>query len=224
MRIRLAALRVSAQASAMTERERSASTLGVVLAGGASRRFGGDKPLRAILAGRPLVAHVAERLAAQGVDVAINANDRRDDYAALGYPVFDDGRGEDRDGPLAGLLAAITHARSHGYDAVLTAPADSPFLPLDLFARLSAAGGPAVAASGGRLHPVIGLWPVALGETLHSTFHLEKILRIATFVEHVNANIVEWSTSPIDPFMDVDHPQDLTVAQSHHDRLNGVAE
>lgn len=208
----------------MIEHCTSARTLAVVLAGGAGRRFGGDKPLRALLSGRSLVAHVVDRLAAQGLDVAINANDHAEAYAEFGHPVFDDGRNGQKDGPLAGLLASMDFAIAHGYGAVLTAPGDSPFLPTDLYARLSRGTGPAVAASAGRLHPVVGYWPIDLREILYSTFHERQVRRIATFVEQINAMIVEWSTDPIDPFMDVDDAQDLMVVQSHYDRLNGVVE
>ena len=50
------------------------SVLGVILAGGLSRRLGGgDKALRE-LAGRPLLAHAIERLAPQVAQIIINAN------------------------------------------------------------------------------------------------------------------------------------------------------
>ena len=131
-------------------------TLGAVLAGGLARRMGGgDKPLR-LLAGRPLLRHVLDRVAPQVAAVVLNANGdpaRFADYAPL--PVVPDGV-PDNPGPLAGVLAALDWAAEQRPDLpwVLTAPGDCPFLPLDLAERLhaarEAAGVPlACAATGG---------------------------------------------------------------------------
>ena len=108
---------------------------GIVLAGGQGRRMGGvDKGLVA-LDGRPLVAHVLERLRPQVADIVINANQNTERYAEFGLPVVRDTVGGFA-GPLAGLHAGLAHiAREYA----VTVPCDSPFLPLDLVARLGAA-------------------------------------------------------------------------------------
>ena len=131
---------------------------GVVLAGGQGRRMGGvDKGL-VDLAGRPLVAHVIERLAPQVGALLINANQNRARYEAFGAPVVADAVGGFA-GPLAGLHAAMTHAES---DYVVTVPCDSPFLPADLVVRLAAALAEdsaqlAVAKTFDQPHPVFAL-------------------------------------------------------------------
>jgi len=131
---------------------------GVVFAGGQGRRMGGvDKGLVA-LAGRPLVAQVIERLAPQVGALVINANQNRDRYASFGYPVVADVV-PDFAGPLAGLHAALAFAAT---SYVVTSPCDSPFLPLDLVARLAAAFEAqsldlAVARTFAQPHPVFSL-------------------------------------------------------------------
>jgi len=131
---------------------------GVVFAGGQGRRMGGvDKGLVA-LGGRPLVAHVIDRLAAQVGALVINANQNRDRYASFGYPVVADVV-PDFAGPLAGLHAGIAAATT---PYVVTSPCDSPFLPLDLVARLAAAFDAqpidlAVARTFDQPHPVFSL-------------------------------------------------------------------
>ncbi|MCG2577396.1 molybdenum cofactor guanylyltransferase [Dechloromonas sp. XY25] len=108
---------------------------GVILAGGLGRRMGGvDKGLQE-LQGRPMAAWVAERLAPQVDELLINANQNAERYAAFGHRVVAD-RIAGFAGPLAGLHAALS-AATHPW--VATAPCDSPFLPADLVARLSAA-------------------------------------------------------------------------------------
>jgi molybdopterin-guanine dinucleotide biosynthesis protein A len=85
------------------------------------------------LQGKPMIRHVIERLATQVDEILINANRNLAEYEALGYPVIRD-HVEGFAGPLAGLHAGLMHAE---HPLVATVPCDSPFLPLDLVARLS---------------------------------------------------------------------------------------
>jgi len=132
---------------------------GIVLAGGQGRRMGGvDKGL-VELHGRPLVAHVLERLAPQVGSLLINANQNVARYAAFGYPVVSDAVGGFA-GPLAGLHAGMTEATTSAY--VVTVPCDSPFLPVDLVVRLGTAllehsAELAVARTFEQPHPVFAL-------------------------------------------------------------------
>lgn len=108
------------------------------------------------LRGKPMVAWVLERLAPQAGEIVINANQNSAAYAAFGYRVVPDAIGGFA-GPLAGLhagLAAVTG------ELAVTVPCDSPFLPLDLVARLHQALGEndlAVAKTGEQPHPVFSL-------------------------------------------------------------------
>ena len=135
-----------------------ADVTGIVLAGGQGRRMGGvDKGL-VPLAGRPMVAHVLERLAPQVGPILVNANQNDSAYAALGCPVVPDAIGGFA-GPLAGLHAGLARART---PYAVTVPCDSPFLPADLVARLSAAliragAALAVARTFDQPHPVFAL-------------------------------------------------------------------
>lgn len=140
---------------------------GVILAGGQGRRMGGVDKAFVHLAGRALVAHVADRLEPQVERLAISANGDGARFA-LGLPVLADGPGA---GPLAGVLAALHWAAPLGATAVLTAPVDAPFLPGDLCPRLCLAAETAperlaIACAGGRAHPTFGLWPVSLAQPL----------------------------------------------------------
>jgi molybdopterin-guanine dinucleotide biosynthesis protein A len=155
----------SAPLSALPDAVRDEIT-GLVLAGGLGRRMsvdgaGIDKGL-ALLAGKPMAAHVLERLAPQVGSVLVNANRNVERYAEFGHPVIRDAI-EGYAGPLAGLHAGMRAARSRW---IVTSPCDSPFLPRDLVARLwnalqQARGGPAqlaVARTGGNQpHPVFAL-------------------------------------------------------------------
>jgi molybdenum cofactor guanylyltransferase len=112
----------------------TADITGLVLAGGRGSRMGGiDKGLQGFR-GMPLVQHALQRLAPQVGRLMINANRSLEAYQALGVPVCED-ESPDFSGPLAGMLAGLTHCET---PYLLTVPCDSPFFPLDLAARLSA--------------------------------------------------------------------------------------
>jgi len=131
---------------------------GILLAGGQGRRMGGvDKGLQ-LLRGKPMAQHVIERFAPQVDELLINANQNIEQYQALGYRVIPDAIGGFV-GPLAGLHRGLSEA---AHPLVVTAPCDSPFLPLDLVAKLHAAleqqnAELAVARTGDQPHPVFCL-------------------------------------------------------------------
>lgn len=135
-----------------------ADITGIVLAGGQGRRMGSVDKGFVELGGRPLVAHVVERLAPQVQTLIINANQNIGRYAAFGFPVVADAIGGFA-GPLAGLHAGLAAATT---PLVATCPCDSPFLPADLVARLSGAFDAqpidiAVARTFAQPHPVFAL-------------------------------------------------------------------
>ena len=193
--------------------------LAVVLAGGLARRMGGgDKPLR-LLAGRPLLDHVLDRVAPQAAAVILNANGDAARFAAYGLPVVADPL-PDFPGPLAGVLAALDWAAEHRPDlaTVLSVPGDGPFLPPDLVARLeaarAAAGMPmACAASGGWTHPPIALWPVALRGALREAL-LAGEKKIDRWTARFGCASADWAIDPVDPFFNANAPEDLARAEA----------
>ncbi len=122
--------------------------------------MGRDKALL-VVEGEPLVSRVAARLAAQTGAVAVAAGRDTDRIARLGLDALPDG--PDGAGPLAGIGAGLAHARARGFKAVLTAPCDGAFCPLDLRARLAPAlpeAGVAAIAGPDGLEPLFALWGV----------------------------------------------------------------
>lgn len=181
---------------------------GVILAGGRAQRMGGgDKGLR-LLAGRPLIAHVIDRLSPQVTALAINANGDPARFAGLGLPVLPDPL-TGQPGPLAGVLAAMDWAAARGADRVLTTPADTPFLPLDLAARLNGADGLAMARAGG-LHPVCAIWPVRLAPDLRDALAAGEH-RVGRLADALGAVPVDFPDR--DAFFNVNTPDDLRRAE-----------
>ncbi len=185
----------------------------LILAGGLSRRMGGGDKGLLPLAGRPILAHVIDRIRPQVTALALNANGDATRFAGFDLAVVADDTA-DFAGPLAGILAALVWARgAHpSAAAVLTVPADTPFLPRDLAERLAATGAPAVAASGGRIHPVVGLWPLALEAGLRKALREEGLRKVEDWTARLGPAVVDFASMPLDPFFNVNTPEDLARA------------
>ena len=189
----------------------------LILAGGlATRMGGGDKPLL-MLRGQPLLRHVIDRLAPQAGLLALSANGDPERFAAFALPVLADAvldREGRQIGPLAGILAGLAWiAPQTPY--LLSVAGDTPFLPLDLAARLLTAAAPerpALACSGGRQHPTAALWPLALADDLRAYVQGGERRLMPWFARH-SAAPVEWPTLPVDPFLNINRPEDLRDAE-----------
>ncbi len=197
--------------------ERAAA--GVLLAGGLARRMGGgDKALKE-LAGETLLARVIARARPQVISLVLNANGDPRRFAAYGLPVVADCIPEFA-GPLAGVLTGLEWARANapGISWVASFPTDAPFLPRDLVARLFAAvdsgrADLACAASGGRRHPVAGLWPVALGPDLRRAVAEEGIRKVEDWTGRYRVAVADYPADPFDPFFNANRPEDLAEAE-----------
>jgi molybdopterin-guanine dinucleotide biosynthesis protein A len=193
--------------------------VGVLLAGGQARRMGGgDKCLRP-LGGRPILARVIGRAAPQVRALLLNANGDPRRFAGFGLPIAADPI-PGFAGPLAGVLSGMAWVRANRPDCpwIATVATDTPFFPTDLVARLLEAVGReaadlACATSGGRAHPVFGLWPVRLADDLRAAMEGEAIRKVDVWTARYRLAQVEFPTEPIDPFFNTNRPEDLAEAE-----------
>lgn len=191
--------------------------LGVLLAGGQSRRMGGgDKSLLA-LGSRPILAHVIERARPQVDGLVINANGDPARFAGFGLPVMPDVV-QGFAGPLAGVLSGLRRAENLGAAWVATVATDTPFFPADLVSRLwdgvECQGAElACAASQERTHPVFGLWPVRLAGELERALVAEDMRKIDAWTARYRLAVVKFPAVPFDPFFNVNTPDDLAEAE-----------
>ena len=196
------------------------STLGLVLAGGLARRMGGGDKARIKIAGATILQRVLSCLGPQCSRVIINANGDPTRFADTGLEVVADDV-PDFAGPLAGILAGLDWAARHAPDSkwLASVPGDCPFLPKNLVARLhearTKAGTPlACARSGEWRHPVVGLWPVALRDDLRTALVDEHLHKIELWTTRHGIAIADWPAEPIDPFFNVNTPQDAARAET----------
>jgi molybdenum cofactor guanylyltransferase len=194
--------------------------VGLLLAGGQSRRMGGgDKALR-VLGGVTLLERVLERLRPQVDALLLNANGDPSRFARFALPVVPDSI-PGFAGPLAGVLAGLDWAAAQGpdYTYIVSVATDAPFLPDDLVMRLTnglmeAGSDLACAASGGRVHPVFGLWPVRLREDLRRAMVDDEIRKVDLWTARHRLMTVTFADMPVDPFFNANRPEDFEAAAS----------
>ncbi|MFO0997617.1 MAG: molybdenum cofactor guanylyltransferase MobA [Alphaproteobacteria bacterium] len=192
---------------------------GVLLAGGRSRRMGGgDKCLR-LLSGRTVLSRVIERVRPQVDALVLNANGDPARFADDGLPVMADvvpGFA----GPLAGVLSGMRWAKRErpGCEWLASFATDTPFLPVDLVAKLieavAAEGADlACASSAGIVHPVFALWPLRLADELHHALVQDGVRKVDAWTARFKRAVVDWPVEAIDPFFNVNAPEDLESAE-----------
>jgi len=179
---------------------------GLALAGGQSRRMGTDKSLL-LIKGKPLVAYVLDRLRAETAVVAISANGDPARYAPFAVPVLPDGAFAGR-GPLAGVLTGMEWAATMGADALLTIPVDTPFAPAGLAKALCPP--PVCAASLGRVHHLVALWPAGAALSLRAFLSGKGPYAVHRFGNLIGMQAVTFpAKAGRDPFWNVNTPEDF---------------
>ncbi len=175
---------------------------------------------------------MAERLAPQVAELAISVHGTGEEFRRFGLPLIADTAGE-RYGPLAGVLAGMAWAQANRPEArwIATASCDAPFFPEDYVGVLLRAalapptesGRITIAASNGRSHFAFALWPVALSADL-SAYLGSGERRMQGWIERHSHVVAEFASlvceeQPLDPFFNVNTPDDLAIAEKYADRL-----
>lgn len=202
-----------------------ANVLGVILAGGLSRRMEGPEKSLLKLGDDTLVSHVANQLKQQTSEIILNANGDASRFSQLRLEIQPD-TVEGFVGPLAGVLAGMRWAGKNS-DAthLITAAADTPFFPQNYVTEMLSQQQDqnaeiALASSNGRRHPTFGLWPVKLADALEQFLVDEGNRKVMLFVERYKNCKVDFDIlkNDLDPFFNVNTPDDMKTAEHHMTR------
>jgi molybdopterin-guanine dinucleotide biosynthesis protein A len=179
--------------------------IGVVLAGGASRRFGGAPKGLMAFKGRPMALHVADMLAQVCTHVVIEAR-RGDGYDALDLPVIE--AGYEGKGPLAGLAAGLAAGFAFRTGRVAFAPCDMPLLSADIYKTLAVAGGVgAYARTVFGMEPLVAVLGVGVRAALLSVLDGADVPRTQVVLDAAGATPVLFEDQRA--FTNVNTPADL---------------
>ena len=194
---------------------------GVILAGGNARRLGGKGKAFIEVIGVPLINLVIQKFEPQVSKVAINTRDKNN-FSNYNYPIIEDVINEEGgSGPLAGISSAIKWAKTLNnlVSHVVVVPVDTPLLPEDLVNRMSLElkiNKPDIifSSSNNNIYPVVSMWSLEMDSYLDQALH-QGVRKIDLFTSSYNVSIIDWSFNDIDPFFNINRPEDVEFAEKY---------
>ena len=194
---------------------------GVILAGGNARRLGGKGKAFIKITEVPLINLVLQKFEPQVSKVAINTRDINN-FSEYNYPIIEDVINEKGgSGPLAGISSAIKWAKTlnNSFSHVVVVPVDTPLLPKDLVHRMSLelkTNKPDIifSSSNNNIYPVVSMWSLEMDSYLDQALH-QGVRKIDSFTSSYNVSIIDWSFNDIDPFFNINNPEDVVLAEKY---------
>jgi molybdopterin-guanine dinucleotide biosynthesis protein A len=191
------------------------ATAGVVLAGGRSRRMGGQVKALLPLAGKPLIQHVIERVQPQVGQLLLSVERPRAEFECFGLEQLPDPLPGSR-GPLGGLVAALSRL-DQACDWLLLVPCDAPFLPRRLAERLldwacRAASPGALVRDATGIQPTFSIWHRSLLPRLERAYHEEAMSGFKAFLQIQPLAELDWPAAGDSPFLNINDPAALERA------------
>ena len=194
--------------------------VGILLAGGKSRRMGGGDKCLLQLGEKTILQHAIDRATPQVGNLILNINGDPDRFSHYNLNIVSDDIGNFA-GPLAGVLTGMHWVKENHPECkwIVTFPTDTPFFPMDLASKLYDAVSDnkaelACAASGGRHHPVFGIWPVNLFAALKVAMIDNGVRKIDDWTSDYNLEVVKFEFTKIDPFFNINRPEDFQYAET----------
>ena len=191
--------------------------LGVVLAGGKSKRFGDDKTT-AKLGNKTLLDHTIEKIEKKFDEILIVSNNEK--HASIKKNVFSTkDLIEGHLGPLVGVLSAMEWIKKHkkNYNWMATFPCDTPFFDENLVDKImncpkNSSKKLFFLKSGNRRHNIFGLWSLELKDIL-----LEDInkghRKVEEWANKVGSEIIEINDENDYNFLNINTKEDLEKAK-----------
>lgn len=194
---------------------------GLILAAGRSRRMNGGDKLLALLGGKTLVEHVVSRLQPQVSHLFINvtpsAGAELKARTSLDCPLIAD-QGDDYCGPLMGLWSALVSGKLSDAEYLAVVPCDGPFLPPTLVRELHAAAtrsdaDVACVRYGGVSQPTFSLWHKRALGAIEKAVARDRQGSLKAQIARLDSVYVDWPEATINPFFNINTPQELALAQ-----------
>lgn len=187
----------------------------MILAGGRSSRMGGANKALIPLGAQTLLERVIKRLESQVDRIAISGDPKS--LSDLGYPIVQD-RVTKFSGPLAGLYSALIDPYLNTAEYLLLAPCDGPFVPKNLVSELyplitNCNADVACVRYESVAQATFSLWHKRTITAVKSALLSDHNGGFKPLLSKLNTVYLDWPESPINPFFNINTPEDLTVAE-----------
>ena len=188
--------------------------LGVVLAGGKSKRFGEEKS-KAKLNGKILLEYTLEKIKSKFKTIVIVSNNKIvEDYITIKDCI------ENQLGPLVGVLSAMKWIKKNNkpYGWVATFPCDTPFFNIkiiDEFIKFSKTNDSLLyfVKSNKIRHNIFGLWSLKLIEILEKDIIKNNYRKVEKWADKIGVRIINIEDNKKDFFLNINTKDDLILAE-----------
>ncbi len=188
--------------------------LGVILAGGKSKRFGEDKN-KVKLNGKTLLEHTLDKIKSKFNTIIIVSNNKIiKDYITIKDCI------DGQFGPLVGVLSAMKWIKknNHSYNWIITFPCDTPFFNISIIDKFNKA---AIlndsllyfAKSDNKRHNIFGLWSLKLIEILDKDVIENNHRKVEKWANKIGVKTINVSYKRIDPFFNINTKEDFMEAK-----------
>ena len=192
--------------------------LGVILAGGLSRRMGGKNKFLKKINNNVIIDLIIERAKKQVDKLIINVNNEIPYLSKFNLSIIPD-IVKGYKGPLAGVLSGMSWAKkqSKNIDYIATFACDAPFFPKNLVQNLLSEIKNdnldiIIPKYNGQKHPVFGIWSVDLIDSLKKYIVEDDLQKVDTWIIKHKFKILDFKNLKYDPFFNINTPEELSKA------------
>tara|TARA_B110000014_G_scaffold45121_1_gene29883 strand:- start:304 stop:915 length:612 start_codon:yes stop_codon:yes gene_type:complete len=191
--------------------------LGVILAGGKSRRFGEDKS-KIKLGNKTLLEHVIDKVEKEFSELLIISNNQNFSFTSKKiFLVQDFIKGQL--GPLIGVLSAMKwiELNKKNYKWIATFPCDTPFFDIKVIEYLKKKSFETkkklvFLKSAEKRHNIFGLWSLDLKEILENDIN-NKTRKVEIWADKIGSDIINIEKGKFDSFLNINTKDDLEIAK-----------
>ena len=194
--------------------------LGVILAGGLSRRMGNINKSLVKINNKTLLETTYNLVKKQLNNVIINSNLNLKKEINLNLEIIPD-KIPGYLGPLSGIFSTMKWAKENLPKCkwIASFPVDSIFFPDNFIQimvnKIKNETQIVCAKSNGRTHPVFALWSLELINDLEIALIKEGVRKIDEWTNRYNLEIVDFENNKIDPFFNINPKKDLELARNY---------
>ena len=199
------------------------NTIGTILAGGKSSRFGEDKS-NIRLGSNTLLEHTINKIEKEFSEVLIISNNKKYNFKNKKiYTVKDCIEGQL--GPLVGILTAMKWVKENkkNYKWIASFPCDTPFFDIRFISKLKLK----TKATSKKLiflnsdkqrHNIFGLWSMDLIETLEKDIK-NSFRKVEIWADKVGYESININTEKFDRFLNINTKEDFEKAKENIEKI-----
>ncbi len=197
--------------------------IGVILAGGKSKRIGRDKSTIK-LGNKTLLEHTISKIKKNFSEILIISNNKELQFSKENIFLLEDCI-KGQLGPLVGVLTAMKWVEKYkkNYNWVGTFPCDTPFFNNQIVDELKRASLKSdkkliFLKSGEKRHNIFGLWSMELKEILEKDIN-NNSRKVEEWADKIGSEIINIDAGKFNSFLNINTHADYEIAKKNIDKI-----